>query len=88
MRLSVASHCNRIIGRIKGGFHAFDHEPTWARKKVTDFNSCKATCLDSLSCIAFTFLKAAPDENCEMFDGLKSFLSDNSADSGYKSQKP
>jgi len=73
---------------LKRNTRIMNNDPPVSRKKVTDFNSCKATCLDSLSCIAFTFLKAAPDENCEMFDGLKSFLSDNSADSGYKSQKP
>jgi multidrug efflux pump subunit AcrA (membrane-fusion protein) len=71
---------------LKRNTRIMNNDPPVSRKKVTDFNSCKATCLDSLSCVAFTFLKAARDENCEMFDGLKSFLSDNSADSGYKSQ--
>jgi flagellar biosynthesis GTPase FlhF len=57
-----------------------------SRKKVSSLNSCKSFCLDSMTCVAFTFLKNTPNENCEMFGGLKGFLNDTSAESGYKRQ--
>jgi hypothetical protein len=85
LQLPNASSATADI-ELKRNTRIMNNDPPVSRKRVTDFNSCKATCLDSLSCVAFTFLKAARDENCEMFDGLKSFLSDDSADSGYKSQ--
>ena len=56
------------------------------RRKVSDFNSCRTVCLESLSCVAFNFLKDSRSENCEMFKGMKRLSSDNSVDSGYKLQ--
>ncbi len=60
-------------------------QPT-VRRKVSDFNSCRTACLESLSCVAFNFLKDSRSENCEMFKGMKRLSSDNSVDSGYKLQ--
>jgi len=58
------------------------------RRRVFDLQSCKAICNESMSCVAFTFLKQAHSgaENCLMFKTSKQYSSDSGADTGIKFQ--
>jgi TIR domain/PAN domain len=85
LQLPNASNAKPEMG-VSKNTRIVNNDPPTSRERVADVNACKATCEDSLSCVAFTFLKAVKNENCEMFDGLRSFANDNSADSGYKYQ--
>lgn len=48
------------------------------------FEDCEASCRDSDSCVAFSFIKA--DSICRMFDQAGEYSSDDGADSGAKRQ--
>lgn len=67
----------------------FNSDPV-ARKRVSEFGSCRTACDSESRCVAFTFLKTAARNapNCELFKLTNAYSRDSSVDSGYKYQSP
>lgn len=61
-----------------------------ARRKDSNFDSCKAKCKPDRKCVAFSFLKYGDSaNNCEIFnEAAQGYISESSADSGWKQQPP
>jgi chemotaxis protein histidine kinase CheA len=67
----------------------FQGEPI-ERMTVEDFEACKSHCERNLKCVAFNFVKEEDSTvNCEVFNESQSgYLTDVSADGGWKEQSP
>jgi hypothetical protein len=59
------------------------------RKVASDFRACQSVCEGELRCVAFSFAKGIRGSpNCQIFNSTEGHYYDESADSGYKYQRP